>query len=1788
MALASAELTSGTGFEYEAYVAAYYLTALICENSAAALGNRVVTCVSLQQGVNGEPLDDVIIDAGTQSEYRLRLQAKRSLKAIRSHDDFGAVVHAAWESLKLPNFRVGIDRVGGATEFMSDAHYRQLTLVCERARGVALSGQFFQGLISQKQKDIVETFRDILKDRIGTVTDEELFHLLRHFLVVRLSLLGEAATNTAESINHLRSALRETEQNAASSLWDRLATIARSKASVNAIVDRKQLQLELSRDFAFLPSQRLASAINILTKESRNGLLDVRDDISGFHIERSATLERVAELASTKKLVLLHGQPGCGKTVVLKSLASQRSESGPVVFLKSDRLSGNSWNQYASSLGLASVDLRDLISEFVVLGVNTFFIDGLDRLGRHERNIVIDLVNAITQVSRDDLRIVATLRDNGLEAVRDWLPRQVMNSGSMAYVAVNELTQSEATQLATDIPSLRPLLFATSHLRAVVRRPFFLALLAEDRQILLDELTLSEFTEDDLLQRWWRKGGYSSADEQTIARQNTLSELAASVATQMGWQARQSALSPIGVLTIPHLIADGIVQQATHSRLKFAHDIFFEWCYVQYLAGTEMSVTEALLEARQPPALGRCVELFSQITIKTAPASWTACILRLNDDRLRSQWTRCWFFGGFLSGPVTGASEVLESALFDDSARNLHKLFVWLQAEKTQPNPVVLAENPSKLDAELQHVQAYLLSIPSDLLLWRRVLHWALVRAAKLPKVTIPALIQCFEVWQNVWADHANALSERIVDQSLIYLEELEGLRDSGYRERLEAEWNKLGTDGVDELKQQLRRLILRSTRAYTARVEQYLSGLGQQRRISRQTFSDIQQFSPILAERLPAQIRDVTLAILLEPLPEDHLERERQRQEEMRNESERIRVIPAEKRSRLDQLSLSNVFLGPSLPHDVRNSLCIDDDHYGQFFPASPLREPFASLLSVAPEVGLEIVRSMSCHSIDAWLQLCRIQPVRYGTPLSIRLTFPWGNQEFWGDATDYQWHRGHGASHALCSALMALESWAFGQIESGRGRDEVLQQLLEGNKSLSVLGIALAICLERPEPTATSLQLVACQRLWALDAQRLMNDMSASNLTGFGGFGRRRVDDETHVDAVKASNSRASRKVQLQALYVRHALSDDAALRQSAQDAIREFPTNLPYTTEEQKSDSASCARMKAQAEVWAELGKAENYSWHQADGQPNVFVLEHDNPRLREPEIAAQADCAQRHLTISNIAVWARRSVENEIRPDQQKLVEYVQFLRSLEQPTSSPGDRDDIAITTAFGALIGVSALCVVHHETIESDVLKWAELNIDRCYEMCAAPQGNPEHGPLSLWHPSQAVVYAYLSKLSSGQDTSEMCRRLLRLIAQDNVEEALQAAKLVFLRWSDHPRLCVAAIDLSSRLACVRPRFLHPEYEIDSDAAAHPDTDDIVRLSIALLESTDEHPIIFVPPERSVDTSTEDELVLTEDELPWFGVSNDEIGYWQLDTFAKVVRSAPLLDIASRKHYHSAAEEFAASLLGWTKSRLGTPDATRQNHGRRDYEPSVRDWLDALGWCLGNSGLLRDSNTAYDKFVAPVLQFAPSARSLVLGAFVRRVICAIHDEVSFPVQAALLLDQCATGMVEHDMLKRTWRDEVRIRDDAVSEILRDIFLISIEKAERAARFSNGLWVDLPRMLSTVDKVIDAAGWSISVASDFVSLAEHAKLFYPTEAFSLHALRLVTFEQGNGWLNTTLPRRVAALVQLHAEQSEVSDSTREKLLRVLDCLVDLGDRRSAALQLTPVFVDVRLSSARGEA
>jgi hypothetical protein len=72
----------------------------------------------------------------------------------------------------------------------------------------------------------------------------------------------------------------------------------------------------------------------------------------------------------------------------------------------------------------------------------------------------------------ENWRIVVSLRDTGIEPLRNWMG-ELLDAAGVGTVSVNALDNDESEVLAKAKPHLRALLFGLPQVKEIVRRPFF-------------------------------------------------------------------------------------------------------------------------------------------------------------------------------------------------------------------------------------------------------------------------------------------------------------------------------------------------------------------------------------------------------------------------------------------------------------------------------------------------------------------------------------------------------------------------------------------------------------------------------------------------------------------------------------------------------------------------------------------------------------------------------------------------------------------------------------------------------------------------------------------------------------------------------------------------------------------------------------------------------------------------------------------------------------------------------------------------------------------------------------------------------------------------------------------------------------------------------------------------------------------------------------------------------------------------------------------------------------------
>jgi hypothetical protein len=1792
----SPELSGGTGFTFEDRVAALYLAAVLHEGFAPGTETRTVCRVSLQQRGFDAPLDDVIVEAKglTGDIARLSLQVKRSLtiSSAESNVDFHAVVRDCWATFKQSSFRHGADRYGVAVGEIAAQRSRDLVALCELARSSDTSANFGQrfaanGSASQSVAEIKGAVEALIERASGTTcTTQELHEFLSHFVLLTFDFLHEGQVDLAPTLNALRSTVVSGEPAEAALLWDRLCALTRVGAGSATSFDRARLVQRLSADFRLSALPTLRADVKTIAELAQAWLADIDDTLSGVRLERLEVRRQFDAALASHRWVLLSGLPGSGKSALLRQLASDDLARFPVLVLKSDRLLGTGWATFASGHGLSNAPLASLLTELSALGARTLYIDGVDRVELAQQPIVLDVVRTILgDATFADWRIVVSLRDSGIEPLRNWL-RVSLASVTIGAVEVGALNDEEAEILCVAVPTMRPLLFGQSPAREIVRRPFFTKIAMQGLSTEPSDSGFVPHSEVELIEHWWRRGGYNATSQAAIHRQRALVNLAK---CQIAHPQEPVLLRELALPTIDQLdafIADGLlVHHRRGHSVRFGHDIFFEWALLHVLFETDDWPNE-LAVLGEPPLLGRVVELLSQCALPKS-GEWEFGLQRLRDSSLRSQWIRSWLIGPIATAAFDEHADRYWACLLADDSRFLRRLLVWFQAERTIPNPTVLAAFAERADRlRLADLHGW----PSDWDLWRRLIHFLLDRIADIPVRLYPDVVAVFGVWQNAFQQHRNRTSNALLDLVAEWLHELMPADVPDWRRASESRWTVLGR-GTADFVASLRCLIYLASSTRPDLTEALLSRICASEPLRREVIGEMVEFSFTLAQTHAASLVDVMLAHWRDELPVDQERRIREDDARRMKSMLRARQLAPDKRSASEQHLLdAPVFVEGrrSVREFEWNRLSIREEAVSMS-PASPLREPFKSLFAFAPNEALRLVRLTANHAITAWRELHDLAEEPTERPLPLVLTFPWGSGQFWGTSREYLWSRGECGPNPVECAFLALEEWALDELRKGTEIDTLIARVVDGHESIAALGVAAAIALESQALTEGILSLVSSQRLLTVDHRRWEHDIANRSPIYVGFEGAEAVP---HLNALRHANSRRARQTELRWLVPRFFLHP--SFRERITKNVLSFVDTAPVDYESERENVDVLASLREDARAYVELVTEANYHPDSTPRDDGAHAIEFVSPSASAPDRQQRAAEAGAALATANLWAWCHQVLKSGKLSDDYTVASALSAAKSLDR-TDLFDDPGDAAALDEFvpAAVAAAAALALRHRDAVSATDLSWARTIRDRA--LSAADPQSDTWTPQSrvAWHPCHSVAIALASDIRFGTFDARDRNDLLGLVTHLQEDIALSALREAFTLWDVDPHLAWSALYLGLRLCAFDQETTERTpfgaiQTIESIAAAY---EDAVR---GLEPNADWSDLPLPPPAWSQLLDGARSNLIGDgfgapyrvDDLnnPTESWARGEIDWY--DRFAAKILALVPLDAAFDSAAATRMSRMLKGHLEWTCATLAPPWVRKDR--RRKLDSSLYDWTHTLCRALGHAA-------GYSPF--PVVQAecldtmcAQDDKTCweLLQPFASSYICTwVFDAKTVAPDAALVLKLCLDRLLASPEFARDGYRSGDLHNHHQRALSKTLMLVGIDGvASGAMRFANDDWREIGELLPHIDRFIRSAGRLRLVMSDYLTLCERARESYPVGAFVEQVLHVL--EQASGplkdWHGTSLPAQIAELLQYFANAvSPLPPSLAQQMLRILDHLVDMGDRRSAALQLGERFRGVHALS-----
>jgi hypothetical protein len=932
----------GAGTYIEGELGAYYLLQMLASSEARGLPNARIEKVQFQGVDEGYALDDLIVHTTSKNGSSvLEIQSKRTATFAPKDAIFISVCDQIARSApdSPPTDRHLLAVATQRTSFAISGPYQD---VLAWARSATSGAQFFarlalKGVASPKMRDFAQAFRTHLVAHGIADDDELIWNIIRRFLILEFDFDSSAPQARDYALMLARQVLAPEDTDRAEGLWsDLIALVVKTGTTGGSLTRQALIDTLTAHGFRLAGDRNFSLARSKLADMSGQSLMDIGTNVGGITLPRLAALAAVEEARDTHRFIEISGDPGVGKSWVLRHLAERQAREGQVIVLDPTTTPDGGWSALSERLGIPGT-ARDFLGDIAASGGGTLFIDGLEMFATAERRRTVnDVLREIAGIEGFSV-VVSTRPDLGGEG-SSWLAEDaIARLGTPHRVLVGELDDDEVAVLIEMAPELRALL-APDHPAAPIARNLYRL-----TQLLKVPSTVDIRTEAVLAHHWWDSAdGAETKDKR--AGQRLLADLA---------EAALGGRDTIDVATDSdartHLLNSRSLSEPHRDKLGFRHDVLRDWAIGARLHEDITLLDRVDLTVPPSPRLARGIEFAGRLKLERTSdgAAWQRLLDALTRHGAHAAWRR--------QALLAIVRSELSAELLD---RCSDKLLAQGGALLIELCTAIIAVETMSAAALFAQIKGQGFEVPEGTTSLRAasspsapaVLMWCFNHQAQIPVQAIASVVKLVEI-QFFLAVTISAYGRAAAGMLFAWLMQLDA-RATVITIPSPADAPRISGEARSRMIEDLRSTTLLLAANAPEKAKAYLRAVAGENDTYK--VKAIRAFSKALASVAPAELAALIEASLIEK--------------------------PSKGRPRRE--SMGRVFG------------FADRD----YIPASPAQPPFLDLLDADPQIGLALIRTLVAAAVDGHADGKATET--NGFTLVVDSTprfFPWVQTYFW-----------------------------------------------------------------------------------------------------------------------------------------------------------------------------------------------------------------------------------------------------------------------------------------------------------------------------------------------------------------------------------------------------------------------------------------------------------------------------------------------------------------------------------------------------------------------------------------------------------------------------------------------------------------------------------------------------------------------------------------------------------------------------------------------------------------------
>ncbi|GAB4022648.1 hypothetical protein GCM10028808_70760 [Spirosoma migulaei] len=578
--------------------------------------------VAFQTTRIGFRTDDILIKVRShQGEHQLLAQIKHNLTISVKNETFEEVMTAFWKDFTNPAvFNPILDRLLIIKSEMTQVDKKDTVVLLNWAKAKSSMDDFYLEVnrIENKIKAL-KVLSDVLqKANHGQAVDRQcLWQFLRCLVILEYDFGHESSTSETNFLNLIRLAKNQTYSISEKEIWNSVFAFAARLNKDGGSVTIGNIQSESFATY-FDPAQLFDSykAIRKLQEDSQAIINPLKNTIADFHLNRTELRNNLIASIANQKLTIVTGEPGAGKSALVKDVITECIPNTAVLIFKADQFNQSHLSLVFSGLGVLNC-LTQFFACLAAIPKKIIVIDSFEKLLEGESdNAFRQFIHIVNETK--DISVVATSRTYAVD-----LLIQKYGLSNVCVLEVPLLTEGEDGEfkkVLTLFPRLQPLA-ANPQIRQVLRSPKYLDFAVQWVSNTTDnfnELTLAEFKD-----RLWQhvvENHLVIRNGMPTKRSKAFIEICLLRAQRMSLYVEPDQAD---ATAIDELVNDNVLtKQLREHQYAPSHDILEDWALIKHIRRIKEAQTESTAFYQQignKPALRRAFRLWVEDMLNQQP-----------------------------------------------------------------------------------------------------------------------------------------------------------------------------------------------------------------------------------------------------------------------------------------------------------------------------------------------------------------------------------------------------------------------------------------------------------------------------------------------------------------------------------------------------------------------------------------------------------------------------------------------------------------------------------------------------------------------------------------------------------------------------------------------------------------------------------------------------------------------------------------------------------------------------------------------------------------------------------------------------------------------------------------------------------------------------------------------------------------------------------------------------------------------------------------------------------------